>query len=283
MEAQSTGDKKQAINALERVLDRYDYGAPAGIHLPALLRCTARLLQSELAKHGAIEVDVMDQLCKVFEGACSQAKASRRRPSNPTQRLFTIQEFAWFSKNMYNLSLKYCAEIAPKQLVRLLGACIEFVKLLQEQKESGTEGDICLRLVFCEFLAACTYTTLARAEDNTERCLQYYLEARKHSQEFRRAAAHGIDKLGGSAQADIISKHFQIVKLELEAVLKLEKWDELDELFEQCWKYKSPDHYETLADLVLVIHSCLVQVNVDEKYQKSKSQNLSHLNMMLTC
>jgi hypothetical protein len=38
MEAQSIGDKRQAINALERVLDKYDYAAPAGIHLPALLR-----------------------------------------------------------------------------------------------------------------------------------------------------------------------------------------------------------------------------------------------------
>jgi hypothetical protein len=38
MEAQSIGDKKQAINALEHVLDRYDYSAPADIHLPALLR-----------------------------------------------------------------------------------------------------------------------------------------------------------------------------------------------------------------------------------------------------
>jgi hypothetical protein len=100
--------------------------------------------------------------------------------------------------------------------------------------------------------------------------LQYYLEARKHSQEFRRAAAEGIDKLGGSAQADIIAKHFQIVKLELEAVLKLEKWEELDDLFDQCWKYKSPDHYETLADLVLVIHSCIALANVDDKYQKSE-------------
>jgi hypothetical protein len=41
-------------------------------------------------------------------------------------------------------------------------------------------------------------------------------------------------------------------------------------LFEQCWKCKSVDRYETLADLVLVIHSCLVQANVDEKYQRSK-------------
>jgi len=38
MEAQSNGDKKQAINALERVLEKYDYSAPVGIHLPALLR-----------------------------------------------------------------------------------------------------------------------------------------------------------------------------------------------------------------------------------------------------
>jgi hypothetical protein len=38
MEAQGTGDRKQAISALERVLDKYDYSAPAGIHLPALLR-----------------------------------------------------------------------------------------------------------------------------------------------------------------------------------------------------------------------------------------------------
>jgi hypothetical protein len=38
MEAQSAGDKRQAIAVLERVLDKYDYNAPAGIHLPALLR-----------------------------------------------------------------------------------------------------------------------------------------------------------------------------------------------------------------------------------------------------
>lgn len=38
MEAQSAGDKRQAIAALERVLDKYHYNAPTGIHLPALLR-----------------------------------------------------------------------------------------------------------------------------------------------------------------------------------------------------------------------------------------------------
>jgi hypothetical protein len=83
MEAQGTGDKKQAISALERVLNRYDYSAPEGIHLPALLRyvinssfdiiidpcrTTARLLKSELLKDGVVDHGVMEQLCKVFEG-----------------------------------------------------------------------------------------------------------------------------------------------------------------------------------------------------------------------
>jgi len=67
-----------------------------------------------------------------------------------------------------------------------------------------------------------------------------------------------------------MSKYFQIVKLELESVLKLERWDELDDLFDQCWKYKNPDHYETLADLVLVVHGCIVKAGLENKYQKSK-------------
>lgn len=80
-----------------------------------------------------------------------------------------------------------------------------------------------------------------------------------------------IKELGEPTKADMISKHFQIVKLELETVLKLQKWDELDGLLDECWRYKNPEHYETLADLVLVIHGCIVQAELDIKYQKSES------------
>ncbi|KAI5375420.1 hypothetical protein J4E82_005842 [Alternaria postmessia] len=280
--AQSAGNKRQAIRALEKVLEKYEHNALAEINLPALLRSATRMLESELIKDGKIDTGVLRQICNVFEGACLQAKASRTRPSTPAKELFTAVEFEWFSKNAYNISLKYCAEMPPGSLVRLLSCCIEFIKLLKGKTQPEADGDLCLRLVFCEFLAACTYTTLARAEDNTEQSIHYYLETRKHSQEFRQAAAEGIDKLSGPSQADIISKHLQVVKLELEAVLKLQRWDELDKLFDQCWKYKSPDHYETLADLVLVIHGCILKAGVDKKYQTKVLSVLEKI-INLTC
>jgi hypothetical protein len=38
LDAQQCGDKRQAVVALQKVLEKYDYGAPTGVNLPALLR-----------------------------------------------------------------------------------------------------------------------------------------------------------------------------------------------------------------------------------------------------
>ena len=38
LEAQRIGDPVQTIASLQRVLKRYNYSAPSGVHLPALLR-----------------------------------------------------------------------------------------------------------------------------------------------------------------------------------------------------------------------------------------------------
>lgn len=129
--------------------------------------------------------EILDQLCKIFEGAYDQAKASRRRPITPEQQLFTAQELEWFSKNSYNMSLKHCADMPPRSLVKLLSVCVkvrsdrilspghylqvaQFIRLLKEQNGEGATGDLDLRLAFCEYLAASTYITMARAEDGQE-------------------------------------------------------------------------------------------------------------------
>ena|SRR5579862_942084 len=38
LEAQSTGDKRLAVAALQRVLEKYEHGAPVGVNMPCLLR-----------------------------------------------------------------------------------------------------------------------------------------------------------------------------------------------------------------------------------------------------
>lgn len=40
LEAQRIGDHLQTIASLQRILKKYDYGAPNGVHVPALLRYT---------------------------------------------------------------------------------------------------------------------------------------------------------------------------------------------------------------------------------------------------
>lgn len=87
-----------------------------------------------------------------------------------------------------------------------------------------------------------------------------------------------------------MSKHFKVVKYEIEAALKLVDWDSLDGLFkvsvrshyfgniskityqhveQEAWKYESPKPLETLADLAMVVHSKTVQEKADPKYQAS--------------
>ncbi|KAF2745815.1 SPO22-domain-containing protein [Sporormia fimetaria CBS 119925] len=277
LEAQGAGDKRQTINALEKALDKYDYNAPAGIHLPALLRCTARTLLSELVKEGKVCPGVMEEICKVFEGACAQAKSSRRRPTKPVQQLFTTAEFQWFAKNAYNLALKYCGEMPPACLVRLLEACAEFIILLGEV---GVEdGDLILRLMFCDFFSSCAYVTMARAEDYVRESLQYYLRARKHCESYRVAADRELQNgtIASSVVPDVKTKYAQIVKLELEAALKLEDWDGLDKLLDNCLVHVDEGHLQTLADLVFVIQTFVQKAGPEGRHQSKVFKTLEKI------
>ena len=84
LEAQQTGQREQAISAMLRVLDKYNYGSPPGINLPALLRyesillfrlsvvhqrrCTARLLIQEIESSIGGQSDNIDAICSLFDG-----------------------------------------------------------------------------------------------------------------------------------------------------------------------------------------------------------------------
>lgn len=269
LEAQQHGNRRQAVLALQKVLDKYEYAAPQGVHLPALLRCAARLLMTELVDNGIPE-NVGNDLCKIFEGAATQARNSKRGASTSKSPDFTATELDWFSGNSYNLSLKYCTELHPEHLARLLASCVQFIELRQKEASVEDNSNLDLRRAFCDFLATCAHITIARAEDNIERSLNHYLSVRKHAQSFRASLPDLLKPdtdLAASARDDLIAKHLALVKFELEAALKLEAWDDMDVLFDACWTYPNPRHLDTLADLVLVIHSAMTKAALDESYR----------------
>ncbi|KAF2017110.1 SPO22-domain-containing protein [Aaosphaeria arxii CBS 175.79] len=273
VEAQNAGDRRIAITALGRVIDKYDSKTTGNIHYPALLRCTARLLKQELVRDGKLVDDVLDEICKVFEAACAQARSSRNRPHGPKKGDFDESELEWFSKTTYNLALTHCTEMHPHILVRLLDSCIEFIRLLTSHEKTGdsVRQDVNLRLIFCYFLATCGLTTLARSEDNNQHRLQYYLDVRKRCQNFRKLIDEelGKESYSESARDDLLAKHSQVIKLELEAVLKLKKWDEFEEVFGACWKYKANGQHHTLADLALVIFASADEEGAGRTYKNN--------------
>ncbi|KAL2351922.1 meiosis protein SPO22/ZIP4 like-domain-containing protein [Cryomyces antarcticus] len=269
LEAQQSGEKRQAVAALQKVLEKYSYDAPAGVHLPALLRCTARLLVSELVAGSANDEMSITEICKLFEGAAAQAKSPKRRAPAQSNQGFNIVELQWFSRNSYNLCLKYCSEIHPGTLIRLLRSCIQFAELLQKDFPHDPSDDPALRLLFCHFLAASACIVLARAEDNIELSLQHYLAVRKHVQHYRTLLQVQMDleSLGSPAKADLKTKEFELLKFELEALVHLAAWDDMDAVFEACLDMDNVAHWEALADLVIVVHTEILKAGLGAEYQ----------------
>ena len=88
LEAQRVGDRALSIISLQQVLRKYNYKAPSGVHLPALLRygirytfdwsklirktrCTIRLLTQSVEDGSASNLVSQEEICKLFEGGMS--------------------------------------------------------------------------------------------------------------------------------------------------------------------------------------------------------------------
>jgi len=73
LDAQEVGDKDMAIAALQLLLEKHQFNPPSTMHLPALLRCTIRLLISQVDSKTVSHIEhdtdhIVTQLCKLFEG-----------------------------------------------------------------------------------------------------------------------------------------------------------------------------------------------------------------------
>lgn len=71
LDAQSVGSKTFAVEAMKTLVERYELGNSASVHLPALIRCTIRLrvmkLDAGKDREGSGIDAIVDDICRMFE------------------------------------------------------------------------------------------------------------------------------------------------------------------------------------------------------------------------
>jgi len=253
LDAQHLGNKRQALLALQLVLEKQDYGAPSTINLPSLLRVTVQFSVSVLeetmeAKDNHEVESIVERLCKLFEGGiASMHKAS----AHTNEILWTVPELDWFSKNAYNLAITHVSTWHPRHLLRMLVCCISYIDHFPADINGEVAEDLSLRKMFCGFSAATALVALARGEDNIEIQLQDYLKLRKHVGVFDSLLQEKLDKLEHEPSQDLLQKLAVLLGFDFEAACQLKAWDDIGEIILRAEVCKSEKVYEVMADCIL--------------------------------
>ena len=165
--------------------------------------------------------------------------------------VWTVEELDWFSKNSYNLAIKNLALWEPRQSLRMLTSCIDFISQCPKDISEQVSDDYALRKMFCDFSAATALVALARGEDNIEIQLQNYLKLRKHVESFDTQLQDKTERLEEDADMDLRRKLSILSAFDFEAACQLKAWDDLGEIILKADACKSSQVYEIMADILL--------------------------------
>ena len=246
LEAQQSEMPRVAVAALQALLDQ----RPPDIHLPSLLRCTARLMIGELQSQDGDPPRIMEEIVQVFENAASNIRAIMAGCGDQWPN-----ESRWWSKNAYNLGLRVCGTINPALVVRLLQVCVAFIEHYPPDAGPMLDDKLSYRKGLCHFLSAVSLIALGRsAHDDPDEGLQRYEQARQQIRAFKATNP-------ASTNEQPKDRMFELLKLDLECVLRLHQWDDLRNVLQACIDYDQDGQWDALADLVFIIHGELGSFN----------------------
>lgn len=256
LETQKSQMRQIAIAALQAILDK----VPQSVHSPSLLRCTAKLLIGELENRERNLDEVMEETLRLFENASANQPAIQS--GNSEQRRVELQ---WWMKNSYNIAVKHCGQLHPEHLVRMLRVS---KKLMESYpNDDGSMHNDCLkrRSLLCHFLAASALIVLARSHtEGSEEQLQSYLEARREINNFVTVHPY-VDLENDDDRHMIMFRLLDMLKFDLECIINLQQWDQLEIALQSCLNLKDVDRWDALADIALVIQREISTVEIDSK------------------
>ncbi|KAI9724656.1 MAG: hypothetical protein M1828_003525 [Chrysothrix sp. TS-e1954] len=225
LEAQQSGARKQALDALRHALSRLEEDPPSGVHVPAMLRCTARLLMSDLSSEDSESLPrSSEDLCSIFKQAASHVARSSTAATENESSVWNDSELAWFTRHSYNLALKYYDQWFPQHALQMIEACLIMLQQKGVQQDDNTRS----RLIVCHSLAAHLSLKRARAEDITQDKLQHYLQVKNHARMFRKALLERNPNAPSSEDKDsYVQIARKIYRADFEATIHLKLWDEI--------------------------------------------------------
>nr|POE65870.1 hypothetical protein CFP56_57560 [Quercus suber] len=257
LDAQESHMRRLATVSLLRILDH----RPREVYLPSLLRCTIRLLMGELDASGSDLNEVMVEMLKVFETAAANIKGFRQGAEEQW-----LAEVQWWSKNAYNIAIRFCAEVNPELIVGLLQTCVKFIECYAASDVAVDQQDVRRRQMLCRFLGASALIVLGRAKaGDLGNTLQHYLRARREIAAFQSLASNR--DIGNDTESQAMrARAFELLKFELEAILKLQQWDQLDASLQSVLDFPDSDCWESAIDLLFTIHDHANAANVNPAF-----------------
>ncbi|KAJ8131120.1 hypothetical protein O1611_g2505 [Lasiodiplodia mahajangana] len=273
LEAQQAHDRVAAIKALQHLVFKPQFHPSDSIHLPALLRVLIRLEVSVLNDEQEIGADrgsLVEDICNTFEAAVDEIH--KEHQDTRSDKLFTIDELDWFSKNAYNLGLVNAMVWEARCVVTILESCLSIISSYPPDIPAQIVADISLRGMFCNFMAATVLLALARSEDNTELRLQDYLNMRRHVKSFYVTLESRLNALDDSSREDLQTKLSTLLVFEAQPGRSLSAYQAMAdflyqtmrELVNQIWALENFGQ-EKLAKYM----RCLLKITLPMEYRLS--------------
>ncbi|XP_044723905.1 meiosis protein SPO22/ZIP4 like domain-containing protein [Hirsutella rhossiliensis] len=253
-EAQQFGDKLCTLAALKAVADSWAVGGLVSDSLPAILRCTIRLMHMTEEEEDAREAltekpDFTEDICEVFSKAAEHAKQHPK--DDQGHRVFTVPELHWFRKNAYNVGATNCHTWPLPHTIRVFSACLSFIDCYPKDIPQADAAELGLMGMRCHFVIGAALISLARAEDRMDEQLQRYLEARHHITAFDDLMQAGVGTSDEAVAKDVAGKMATLSVFDFESAVCLKGWDDLSHIVRKAKPCKDEAMYKAMGDCLL--------------------------------
>ncbi|KAK5656256.1 hypothetical protein OQA88_5018 [Cercophora sp. LCS_1] len=242
-EAHRVGDIFSAIAALKKLERNFEYKEPNSINLPALFRCTIRLLGTLIGREDVDEDKFVETMCEEFETVILALEKQKQEPV--ASKVFNILELEWFARNSYSIALNNTTKWDLRFVIRMLTSCVKIITHFTSDAGSPL-SELSQKSLFARFIISSALVSLARTHDSVDRQRRDYMALRAHIAAFDTELVENAPNFDEDLKDELGRKCATLLVFDFEAAVALEQWDDLGGIVQRA----SHSLYSTMRKLI---------------------------------